>query len=72
MKNKNHPWCTTKIGISCLFFLLFINDLTKSITQSSVHFADDTYLLLVDKSLKKINKFLNHDLKHLCQWIQSI
>ena len=34
------------------------------------HFADDTYLL-IDKSLKKINKHINHDLKHLCQWIQS-
>ena len=35
------------------------------------HFADDTNLLLVDKSLKKINKFVNHDLIHLCQWIRS-
>ena len=35
------------------------------------HFADDTSFLLVDESLKKINKFVNHDLKHLCQWIGS-
>ena len=35
------------------------------------HFADDTNILLTDKSLKKINKFVNHDLKHLCQWIRS-
>ena len=34
-------------------------------------FADDTNLLLVDKSLKKINKFVNQDLKHLCQWTRS-
>ena len=49
-----------------LSFLLYINDLNKSIIHSSVHqFADDTNLLLV--VLKKINKFVNHDLKHLCQ-----
>ena len=35
------------------------------------HFADDTNLLLIDKSLKKINKYINHELKHLCQWIRS-
>ena len=33
------------------------------------HFADDTNILLIDKSLKKISKDINHDLKHLCQWI---
>ena len=56
--------------LSPLLFLLYINDLNKSIIHSSVHhFADDTNLLLVDNSLKKINKFVNHDLKHLCQWI---
>ena len=55
-----------------LRFLLYINDLNKSIIHSSMHhFADDTSFLLVDESLKKINKFVNHDLKHLCQWIGS-
>ena len=45
-----------------LLFLVYINDINKSIIHSSVHhFADDTNLLLADKSLKKSNKFLNHD-----------
>ena len=35
------------------------------------HFADDTKILLMDKSLRKINKHINYDLKHLCQWIRS-
>ena len=35
------------------------------------HFADDTNLLLVDKSPKKINQFMNHDLRYHCQWIES-
>ena len=55
-----------------LLFLLFINDLHKAILHSSVHhFADDTNLLLAEKSLKRINKLVNHDLKVLCQWIRS-
>ena len=55
-----------------LLFLIFINDLHKAIIHSSVHhFADDTNLLLGEKSLKKINKLVNSDLKALCQWIRS-
>ena len=46
-----------------LLFIIFINDLHKAARFSKVtHFADDTNLLLVDKSLKKINKHINHDL----------
>ena len=53
-------------------FLLDINDLHKAMMHCSVHhFADDINLLLIDKSLKKINKYVNHELKHLCQWIRS-
>ena len=55
-----------------LLFLIFINDLHKAIIHSSVHhFADDTNLLLGEKSLKKINKLVNSDVKALCQWIRS-
>ena len=41
-----------------LFFIVFINDLKKSVKNSKVHhYADDTNLLLTEKSLKKlINK----------------
>ena len=55
-----------------LLFILYINDLNKAIIHSYVHhFADDTNLLYCNKSLKKINKQVNHDLKHLCQWLRS-
>ena len=48
-----------------LLFLININDLNQAIKFSRVyHFADDTNLLLVDNPLKKINKHINHDLKH--------
>ena len=55
-----------------LLFLLYINDLHKAMMHYSVHyFADDTNLLLTDKSVEKINKYLDDNLKHLCQWIRS-
>ena len=55
-----------------LLFLLYKNDLHKAMQHSSVHhFADDTNLLYTNNSLKKINKHMNHDIKHLCQWLQS-
>ena len=47
-----------------LLFILFIIDLNQTLEFSSVHhFADDTNLLLIESSLKKINKFVNRKLK---------
>ena len=55
-----------------LLFLIFINDLNLSIQHSKTHhFADDTNLILIDKSLKKINKFANHDLKLASEWVRA-
>ena len=53
-----------------LLFLLYINDLHKSIHNSKVyHFADDTNLLRISTSYKKLQKELNKDLKNLNQWL---
>ena len=55
-----------------LLFLIYINDLNKVIKFSTIqHFADDTNLLFVDKSLKKIQKYINLDLKFLCKWLKA-
>ena len=55
-----------------LLFLIYINDLNQAIKLSRLHhFADDTNLLLVDNSLKKINKHINHDLKLLTTWLRA-
>ena len=49
-----------------LLFLLYINDMHQAIKNSStLHFADDTSIIYVDKSFKKINKLVNNDLKNL-------
>ena len=55
-----------------LLFLIYINDLNLAIKHSVTHhFADDTNLLYVSKSLKKIQKFINFDLKFLCNWLKA-
>ena len=39
--------------LGSLLFIVFINDLNKSVKNSKVHhYADDTNLLLTEKSLK--------------------
>ena len=55
-----------------LLFLIYINDLYLSIKHSTArHFADDTCLLIHHKSLKKIKKLLNRDLKSLNEWLKA-
>ena len=55
-----------------LLFLIYINDLHKSIKFSTVHhFADDTNLLYISKNLNEIQKKINKDLKFLCTWLRA-
>ena len=55
-----------------LLFLLYINDLNQAITFCKVHhFEDDTNLLHLGKSIKKLNKFLSIDLKNLVNWLNA-
>ena len=53
-----------------LLFLIYINDLHTIIKNSKVfHFADDTNLLNIGKSPKKMEKLINMDLKVLYKWL---
>jgi hypothetical protein len=55
-----------------LRFLIYINDLNKAIKFSITHhFADDTNLLFVYKSLKKIKIYISYDLMFLCKWLKA-
>ena len=55
-----------------LLFLIYINDLNKAIKFCTTHhFADDTNLLYVNKSLKKIQNCVNLDLRSLCGWLKA-
>ena len=55
-----------------LLFLLYITDLNQAITFCKLHhFADDTNLLYLGKSIKKLNKLVNFDLKNLLYWLNA-
>ena len=55
-----------------LLFLLYINDLNQAIKFCKVHhFADDTNLLCLSNSIKKLSKLVNADLKHLLNWLNA-
>ena len=55
-----------------LLFLLYINDLNQAIKSYKVHhFADDTNLLCLGNSIKKLNKLVNADLKRLVNWLNA-
>ena len=53
-----------------LLFLIYINDLHFAIKNSKVyHFADDTNLLNIGNSIKRMEKQINADLKILYHWL---
>ena len=55
-----------------LLFLIYINDLHKTILYCKVHhFADDTNLLHTNKSVKNLNKLVNHGMKQLNNWLSA-
>ena len=55
-----------------LLLFLYVNDLNQAIKFCKVHhFADDTNLLCMSNSIKKLNKLVNADLKHQVNWFNA-
>ena len=53
-------------------FLIYINDQNEAISHSIIHnFEDDTNTLFSHKSFKEINKYINHDLSQIVQWLRA-
>ena len=49
-----------------------MNDLNQAIKFCKVHhFANDTNLLYLGKSIKKLNKLINFDLRNLLYWLRA-
>ena len=58
--------------LGLLLFLVYVNDMSQVIQHSEMHhFADDTNLSYSSNSMKKINKFVNHDLKIIVHWLRA-
>ena len=59
-------------ALGSLVFLSYINNLNQTIKICKAHhFADDTNLLCISNYIKKLNKLVNADLKHLFNWLKS-
>ena len=70
--NASKLWCTARFCSGALLFLIYINDLHKAIQYCKVqHFADDTNLFYTNKSVKDLNKLVNHDMKQLNNWLRA-
>ena len=55
-----------------LLFLLYINNFNQAMKFCKIClFADDTNLLCLSNSIKKLNKLVNADLKHLVNWLNA-
>ena len=55
-----------------LLFLIYINDLNLAIKHCNFYqFADDTNLLHFSKSVNKLNKYINLDMKNLTDWLNA-
>ena len=55
-----------------LLFLIYINDIDHAIKFFKVHhFAYDTNLVHSSKSVKKLNKYINIDMKNLFNWLNA-
>ena len=53
-------------------FLAYINDLNQALKFCKVHhFADDTNLIHFSKSVNRLNKYVNLDLKNLTYWLNA-
>ena len=60
------------VSLGPLLFLLHINDLNQAIKFCKVHhFVDDTNLLCLSNTIKKLNKLVNTDLKYLVNWLNA-
>ena len=58
--------------LGSLLPVIYLNDLNHAMKFCKVHhFADDTNLLHFSKSVNKLNKYINLDMKNLTDWLNA-
>ena len=51
-----------------LLFLLYVNDMSQSVSCDLLLYADDSCLVFTDKSFENIENNLNRNFNSLCEW----
>ena len=65
-------WHSCRICSRTPSVFVHVNDLNQAITFCKAHhFADDTNLLCLSNSIKKLNGLVNSDLNHLVNWLNA-
>ena len=58
--------------LGLLLSLIYIKELNTAIKHCKIHhFADDTNLLHINNSIKKLNKAVSSDLRNLTDWLNA-
>ena len=52
-----------------LLFLIYVNDMPMAVKYNLFLYADDTCLVFQSKNVKDIEKQLNEDFAHICDWL---
>ena len=62
-------WYTTGFCVGSLFFLIYINDLTKAISSTNKLFANDTSIYSVVNDIDVTEHELNSDPRKISMWV---
>ena len=64
----NNFWCSARLHLGPLFFLIYINDLSKNLSSITKLFADDKFIFSVVHDIDLPAKQLNDDLNKISEW----
>lgn len=73
MPENLQPWCPTRISSRTPSFYTIYQGLREAVEFNTLnHFVDYANLIFIDKSLKKVNNYVNGDLKLLAEWMSFL
>jgi hypothetical protein len=66
-------WCSTGFGIGSVPFLIYINDLSLTISKlaNTILFADDTSIIISNTNPEEFKNTINSVMTEIINWFQS-